>query len=99
LHLPGSTIHEIKFGDITGKYFWSDGYSYGTVEISEAGGDKLLTLNVLSGKMEISKIVINGFGSSSPKKMTSIQTGGKETFKIKISTRHNLLPATTVGTN
>ena len=38
-HYSGVT-GEMKFGDITGKYFWSDGYSYGTVEISNTGGRK-----------------------------------------------------------
>ena len=40
-HYSGVT-REMKFGDITGKYFWSDGYAYGTVEISNAGTDKII---------------------------------------------------------
>jgi non-lysosomal glucosylceramidase len=74
---------EMKFGDITGKYFWSDGYSYGTVEISNAGKEKSLTLNVLNGKIDISKMTVTGFGSASLKKMTSIETGGNQSFIIK----------------
>ena len=81
-HYSGVT-EEMKFGNITGKYFWSDGYAYGTVEISNAGGEKLLTLNVLNGKIDISKMTITGYGSSSLKKMTSIETGGKKSFRIK----------------
>ena len=42
-----------------------------------------LTLNVLNGKIDISKITITGFGSASLKKMTSIETGGKQSFRIK----------------
>ena len=81
-HYSGVT-GEMKFGDITGKYFWSDGYAYGTVEISDSGKEKSLTLNVLNGKIDISKITITGYGSASLKKMTSIETGGKESFRIK----------------
>ncbi len=73
----------MKFGDISGKYFWSDGYAYGTVEISEAGKERSVTLNVLNGKIDISKMTITGFGSASLKKMTSIETGGKQSFMIK----------------
>jgi uncharacterized protein (DUF608 family) len=81
-HYSGVT-KELKFADITGKYFWSDGYSYGTVEISNSGADKLLTLNVLNGKLDISKITVTGRGSSSLKKITSIEKGGKASFTIK----------------
>jgi non-lysosomal glucosylceramidase len=82
-HYSGVT-KEMKFGNITGKYFWSDGYAYGTVEISNDGPDKLVTLKVLNGKLDISKMKISGFGSLSLKKTTSIGTGGLETFRIKI---------------
>ena len=54
-HYSGVT-KEIKFGDITGKYFWSNGYSYGTVNISQAEGARLLTLKVINGKIDISKV-------------------------------------------
>ena len=39
--------------------------------------------NVLNGKIDISKVTIEGFGSASIKKAISIETGEKETFKIK----------------
>jgi non-lysosomal glucosylceramidase len=81
-HYSGVT-KEMKFGNITGKYFWSDGYAYGTVEISDAGSDKLLTLNVLNGKLDISKIIVTGCGSTSLKKMTTLESGKKESFRIK----------------
>jgi non-lysosomal glucosylceramidase len=80
-HYSGVT-KEIKFGDITGKHFWSNGYSYGTVEISRDNKTRLLTLNVLNGKIDISKVTVEGFGSTSLKKMKSLQTGGKESFKV-----------------
>jgi non-lysosomal glucosylceramidase len=81
-HYSGVT-RELTFGDITGKYFWSDGYAYGNVEISKDGTDKILTLSVLNGKIDISKITITGRGSAKLKKMTSIESGGKQSFIIK----------------
>jgi non-lysosomal glucosylceramidase len=81
-HYSGVT-KELKFGDITGKYFWSDGYAYGTVEISDSGPDKLLTLNVLNGKINISKIIITGRGSVSLKKIKPIESGEIASFTIK----------------
>ncbi len=83
-HYSGVT-KEITFGDITGKYFWSDGYAYGTAEISNEGKDKLLTINVLNGKLDISGITITGHGKTTLKKAVTIVTGGKESYTIKPS--------------
>jgi non-lysosomal glucosylceramidase len=83
-HYSGVT-KEITFGDITGKYFWSDGYAYGTVEISDAENGKSVLLNVLNGKLDISQVTIKDYGSASLKKMKSIVGGGKESYIIKPS--------------
>jgi len=74
---------EIRFGDKPGKYFWSNGYAYGTVEISRKDGDRLLTLNLLNGEIDISKVTIEGFGSTTLAKTNSIQSGLNESIKIK----------------
>lgn len=81
-HYSGVT-NEIKFGDIAGKYFWSNGYAFGTVEISNKGETRSLILNVLNGDIDIARVTIEGFGSVSYKKARSIPTGGKEYFTIK----------------
>ncbi len=73
---------EIKFGDINGKYFWSNGSSYGTVDISQADGAKTLTINVLNGKMDISRVTIPGFGSTSFKKPKALLAGVSVSIKI-----------------
>ena len=86
-HYSGVT-KEFQYGNITGTYFWSDGYAYGTVEISNSGADKLVTLNVLNGKLDISKMTITGFGSASLKKITTLPAGSKESFNIKSNLRH-----------
>jgi non-lysosomal glucosylceramidase len=74
---------EIKFGDITGKYFWSDGYSYGTAEISGDDMSRSLNLSVLNGKIDVAKVTIDGFGSAVQKIIKSIQPGACESFQIK----------------
>jgi non-lysosomal glucosylceramidase len=73
---------EIKFGDITGKYFWSNGYSYGTIDISGSGNSRILTLKLLNGKIDISKITINGFGSLALKSSNPIKSGENKIFTI-----------------
>jgi non-lysosomal glucosylceramidase len=73
---------EIKFGDISGKYFWSNGYSYGTVEILKVNGERTLALNVLNGNIDVSKITVEGFGSVVLSKAENIRAGGNKSFRI-----------------
>jgi len=73
---------EIKFGDISGKFFWSNGYSYGTVDISKDNTSRSVTLNIIEGPIVISKVTIEGVGSASLKKATVIQSGEKVSVRI-----------------
>jgi len=72
---------EMKFKDVTGECFWSNGYAYGTVDISKKENDRIVTLCVLNGKIDISKITIEGFGSATIEKV--VVPGRKEILKIK----------------
>jgi len=76
---------EMKFGDKTGRYFWSDGYAYGTADITagEAGAKRSVNISVLSGKSDIMKMTIEGVGSASGKKVKSINAGESEIFIIR----------------
>ena len=73
---------EIKFGDISGTYFWSNGYSYGTVKISRDNRARLVNLNIIEGIIVISKVTIEGVGTASLKKTMEIQPGEKVTVRI-----------------
>ncbi len=73
---------EMIFGDILGKYFWSNGYSYGTAEISDEKGSRSLTLNVLNGEVDISKVTIEGIGTANLSRMKTVRTGERESFRI-----------------
>ena len=80
-HYSGVT-KEMKFGNVAGKYFWSNGYAYGTVEISGSEKNKVLILNVLNGEIGISKITVDGVGSASIKNGKQIRAGESESFKV-----------------
>ncbi|MFA5814550.1 MAG: GH116 family glycosyl-hydrolase [Bacteroidales bacterium] len=75
---------EITFGNIIGKYFWSNGYSYGTVDISLKDGAKQVNLNVLNGKLEVAEVTIEGIGKSSLKAVKTLQAGDTQVFNIKL---------------
>jgi hypothetical protein len=83
-HYSGVT-QEMKFGDKTGRYFWSDGYAYGTADITagEEGAKRSVNIRVLNGKSDIMKMTIEGVGSVSGKKVKSVKAGESETFIIK----------------
>ena len=82
-HYSGVT-KEMKFGDKTGQFFWSDGYAYGTADISagEPGAKRTVIITVLNGKSNIRKMTIEGVGSASEKKVKSLNAGESHTFKI-----------------
>jgi hypothetical protein len=83
-HYSGVT-NEMKFGDKTGRYFWSDGYAYGTADISagEAGAKRSVIITVLNGKSDIGKMTIEGVGSVSEKIVKSLNAGESQTFRIR----------------
>jgi len=80
-HYSGIT-KEMKFGDVNGKFFWSNGYAYGTAEISGKDRERSVTISVLNGIVEISKITIDGIGAVTRKKAVAISPGGSESFRI-----------------
>lgn len=81
-HYSGVT-RQMTFGNITGKYFWSAGASWGTVEISGSGKEKKVSLNVIEGKTDIASLALTGFGSLKLKKTSVITAGNSESFIIK----------------
>lgn len=75
---------EITFGNIIGNYFWSNGYSYGTVEISQKEGLKQIKLNVLNGKLDLLKVSLEGIGTISLKALKTLNAGESWNFEIKV---------------
>jgi non-lysosomal glucosylceramidase len=84
---------EISFGNLQGNYFWSNGYSYGTVEIAQQEGLKKIRLNVLNGQMDLAKITIEGFGTTSCKELKTLSTGESCDFEIKSATANKKMKA------
>ena len=51
----------MKFNDLEGKFFWSNGYQYGTIELATTNGQKLASLTVLNGAMELHSFQLKGY--------------------------------------
>jgi uncharacterized protein (DUF608 family) len=52
----------MSFNPTEGRYFWSNGYQYGTVEIKGNGKNKVVSLNLLNGELKLNSFVLNGYG-------------------------------------
>jgi hypothetical protein len=74
---------EITFGNITGSYFWSNGYAYGMAEISQKEGVNQVNLQVLNGTLEVSKVTVTGVGKFTAKTAQILNTGDSQVFSIK----------------
>lgn len=68
----------ISFTSKPGKYFWSNGYAWGTCEIENQN----VTLNVLSGEIELEGITLNGLKTQKIKKQT-LKEGESKTLPVK----------------
>ena len=54
--------HSMSFHPAEGKYFWSNGYQYGTVEIMDINKKKAVRLSLLNGEMFLDSFFLNGYG-------------------------------------
>jgi hypothetical protein len=58
----------MAFTSKPGKYFWSNGYSWGTCEVK----NKEVILTVLSGKLELNSFLLDGIGTKKLKGETTM---------------------------
>ncbi len=71
---------ELRFANREGKFFWSNGFSYGTAGISKGQKGMTVVLNVLNGSIELNKVTITGAGSETFRKPIRIGTGESHTI-------------------
>ncbi|MEQ8556504.1 MAG: GH116 family glycosyl-hydrolase [Cyclobacteriaceae bacterium] len=58
----------MKFNDLEGKYFWSNGYQYGTIKLSNDNGRKTAALTVLNGSIALRSFQLDGYKALNFKK-------------------------------
>ena len=73
----------MKFTAKPGAYFWSNGYQYGKVEITNDGKSKKAVLTVLNGSVKLTSFTLNGFGTVSFRKGKNVDENKPVTFTIK----------------
>ncbi|UCG27931.1 MAG: hypothetical protein JSV24_00825 [Bacteroidales bacterium] len=73
----------IRFKAYKGTYFWSNGYAWGTVNISDYSDRKKLDINVLYGDIEIREIQLKNYGLNRLKEDRILGAGDKISVDIK----------------
>jgi uncharacterized protein (DUF608 family) len=73
----------VTFTSKDGIHFWSNGYAWGTVEISKSDQVKTAKLSVMYGQLSLKSLTLKNFGSVDNKKPISISEGESFEFKIK----------------
>jgi non-lysosomal glucosylceramidase len=73
---------EITFNNITGDYFWSNGYAYGTVTLDELEKGKQIKLEVLNGNLQVENIVIENLGEHSIPGGITLEAGESVSYAI-----------------
>jgi non-lysosomal glucosylceramidase len=66
-----------------GKFFWSNGYSYGTVIQKFSSGSANIELNIIRGTLELKTFSLKGFGQEAFAPAATIETGKSISFKVE----------------
>ncbi len=72
----------MKFNNLEGNYYWSNGYQYGTVEFKDNGNNKSVILKVLYGELSLKSFELEGFGELKFKKGKTFKEGEITEFSI-----------------
>lgn len=72
----------MSFTSKPGTYFWSNGYQYGTTEISGDGPTKEVSITVLNGTLQLKSFNLEGFGNTVLKKIKTLSENDTVTFSI-----------------
>lgn len=73
----------MAFNPEEGKYFWSNGYRYGIVEIKDNGNNKSVILNSLNGDLTLKSFMLNGFGQLNFEELRRFESGQAIAFEIE----------------
>jgi len=72
----------MSFNSRSGKYFWSNGYQYGTIEIANSGQDRSVKLTCLNGSVNLKSFALNGLGIINFKKGKEFAIGIEGEFLV-----------------
>jgi hypothetical protein len=72
----------MAFANVSGTYFWSNGYAWGSCSIKQSTGSSQIELSVLQGELDLSKFTLDGFGRQQFDQPLKIKAGEKIKFSV-----------------
>ncbi|MEN8200945.1 MAG: GH116 family glycosyl-hydrolase [Bacteroidota bacterium] len=72
----------MNFNSKPGKYFWSNGYQFGTIEIVDQGQNKAVRITSLNGSLSLNSFTLNGTGITKFKKSRVFAEGKTGEFLV-----------------
>jgi uncharacterized protein (DUF608 family) len=84
-HYSGVT-QQLTFASRPGTHFWSTGYAYGTAQISEGEGGRVVRLVVRRGAIALRRIILPGLGHLELPQPRTLAAGEEAQFAIPIVT-------------
>jgi hypothetical protein len=74
--------HTLSFDAAPGTYFWSNGYSWGTVTIKSAGSTATVRLQVLQGSLDLSALSLGGYEAQSFAPLLQLKEGQAKDIRL-----------------
>jgi uncharacterized protein (DUF608 family) len=72
----------MTFAPKDGRYFWSNGYAWGTCSMKKTGRGMSIELSVLQGDLALSRFSLRDFGTTGFKEPLAIPAGSKAQFTV-----------------
>lgn len=82
----------MNFNSKPGSYFWSNGYQYGTIEVSDKGLDKSVKITSLNGPLSLNSFTLNGTGMIRFKTTRVFADGKPEEFLVSANDKAAGMP-------
>jgi hypothetical protein len=73
----------IEFAANEGAFFWSNGYSWGSVTMRKAIDKMEIELKVLFGELEFKSFAVKGYSPFYAKQAVKIECGGSSSMVLK----------------
>jgi hypothetical protein len=72
----------LTFSPVAGRYFWSNGWAWGTCQLLHAGPSIRVQLAVKFGRLRISRLELRSFGESEKRPMVTLAAGQEMFFEV-----------------
>jgi non-lysosomal glucosylceramidase len=73
----------LTFSPVKGRFFWSNGWAWGTCDLVQLGSNMNGSLEVKFGRIRISRLRLRGFGESDPLPLATLVAGQKVVLEVR----------------